>query len=90
MTAVAIDSRTIQISWDLPNEEERNGIIRQYIINITELNSGFQLDLVTNATSILVENLHPHYQYSYQVAAETIAVGPWSEPMLIQMPEDGM
>ena len=70
-------------------EEERNGIIRRYVINITELNSGTEYQLENTSTEITVQNLHPFYQYSYSVAAETVALGPFTPSAIIEMPEDG-
>ena len=71
-------------------EEERNGIIRRYIINITELNSGNEYQLENASTEITVLDLHPFYRYSYSVAAETVALGPFTPASIIEMPEDGM
>ena len=71
-------------------EEERNGIIRRYIINITELNSGNEYQLEDGNTEITVQDLHPFYRYSYSVAAETVALGPSTPGSIIEMPEDGM
>lgn len=88
--AVPLNSSTLQITWMPPDAEIRNGIVRQYIINVTELISGKTTMLQTNQTQAMFSGLHPHYYYSYAVAAETVAVGPWSELSLIQMPEDGM
>ena len=68
--------------------ENVNGIVRQYIINVTEVITGQDILLQTNGTDVTVDGLHPHYEYSYQVAAETVAVGPWSLPSIIHMPED--
>ena len=89
VSAIALDSRSIRISWIPPNMENVNGIVRQYIINVTEVTTGQDILLQTNQTDITVDGLHPHYEYSYQVAAETVAVGPWSLPSIIHMPEDG-
>ena len=70
-------------------EEEKNGIIRRFIINITELNSGTEFQLENATTEITIQNLHPFYRYSYSVAAETVALGPFTLGFIIEMPEDG-
>ena len=40
-------------------------------------------------TEITLQNLHPFYQYSCSVAAETVALGPSTPVLTIEMPEDG-
>ena len=70
-------------------EGERNGIIRRYVINITELNSGNEYQLENASTEITIPDLHPFYRYSYSVAAETVALGPFTPGSIIEMPEDG-
>ena len=84
-----LGSRTLHITWQPPVEEERNGIIRRYVINITELDSGNEYQLENVTTEITVQNLHPFYRYSYSVAAETVALGPFTPGSIIEMPEDG-
>ena len=68
---------------------DRNGDIRQYLINITEIDTGnsWQVAVVDSFTT--VESLHPFYSYSIIVAAETVALGPFTSPIIVEMPEDG-
>ena len=89
LIATALGSRTLHITWQPPVEEERNGIIRRYVINITELDSGNEYQLENVTTEITVQDLHPFYRYSYSVAAETVALGPFTLGSIIEMPEDG-
>ena len=84
-----LSSTTLYLTWQPPVEEERNGIIRRYIINITELNSGNEYQLENASTEITVQDLHPFYRYSYSVAAITVALGPFTPGFIIEMPEDG-
>lgn len=89
-TVQAMDSRTLLLSWEPPNAEDRNGIIRQYNINVTEMETGTLLQLVTDNTAITAFPQHPNYIYSCTVAAKTsIGLGPYTFPRVIQMPEDG-
>ena len=90
LLATPLDSRSLRITWQPPVEEERNGIIRRYVINITELNSGNEYQLENASTEITVQDLHPFYRYSYSVAAETVTLGPFTPGSIIEMPEDGM
>jgi len=89
LLAVSLDSRTLLISWQPPAEEDRNGIIRRYVTNVTELDTGTNFEMESTNTEITLQNLHPFYQYSCSVAAETVALGPSTPVLTIEMPEDG-
>ena len=82
-------SRALNLSWQPPASEGTNGIIQHYIINITEVDTGSHLQLETTNLSVVVDDLHPYYQYRCTVAAETVGLGPFSTPVIIQLPEDG-
>ena len=77
------------MSWLAPAISSRNGIIQRYILNITELNTGSRFQLNTAELFLIVNDLRPFYQYSIIVAAETVGVGPFSSPVIIELPEDG-
>jgi len=77
------------MSWLPPAISSRNGIIQRYIINITELNTGSSFHFDTTELLLTTNDLHPFYQYSIIVAAETVGVGPFSSPVFIELPEDG-
>ena len=38
----------------------------------------------------MLHSLHPYYSYEIEVAAETIAPGPFSTPLIIQTQTDGI
>ena len=88
-TTTVIDSRTLSFTWEEPLEGLRNGIIRQYQINVTEVNTGRQFQVVSSTTSISVSSLHPYYTYWWAVSAFTIGGGPFSQSQMITTPEDG-
>ena len=88
-SATVINSRTLAFTWEEPLEQLRNGIIRQYHINITEVDTGRQFQIVSSTTSTSVSSLHPYYTYQWAVSAFTIGGGPFSQPQMITMPEDG-
>lgn len=89
IVVVAEDSRTFQLSWQPPDNRSRNGIIQRYYINITELETDYTFLLDTTELSYTVDDLHPSYQYSCAIAAETVDIGPFSTPLFIELPEDG-
>ena len=86
-----VNSRQIFLSWDNPEFGGRNGIITGYSINVLEIitNTEFAYNVI-NRTTVLVEQLHPHYEYQCSVAAATIVgMGPYSAPIVVKTDEDG-
>ena len=85
-----ISPTSLMLNWDPPLQEVRNGIIQRYTIWITELETGQSITLTSESTTVNVTSLHPYYTYNCSVAAETTAIGPFSSPIVIQLPESGM
>ena len=86
---MALTSTSIFISWDPPDLDSQNGIITEYRINITELETGNLISLISFNTLITVQFLHPYYTYVCVVSAVTNAEGPSSEELVITTPQDG-
>ena len=86
-----VNSRQIFLSWDIPEFDGRNGIITGYSIHVLEISTSIEFMYnVTNRTTFLVEQLHPHYDYQCSVAASTlVGMGPYSIPIFIKTDEDG-
>ena len=78
LEAVAVSSSSILITWNPPVEEEQNGVIRMYYINVTELPTGNVRELMAHGDERIkvVNNLHPYYVYECAVAAYTVGLGP--------------
>ena len=69
----------------------RNGFIQYYTVNITEKDTTQAWSFFTSTTNLSITSLHPFYEYICVVAAGTsIGTGPFSPPLSIEMPEDGM
>lgn len=86
---IAIDSRTVQLSWNSPDIEDHNGVIRRYIINITEVETGQLIQRNVTTTSVTIADLHPFYSYVWTVSAVTVGEGPYSPYLVVTTPEDG-
>ena len=69
-----INATAIFLSWGPPPEEERNGIIRQYVAELKTAKSD-NFTIVSTGTNVTATNLHPYTIYECTVAAETIVVG---------------
>ena len=69
--------------------EHQNGIITGYIVRVSGVNSDEEQELSVTELSIVISRLHPFYSYRFSVAAETIAPGPFNNPLTLKMPESG-
>lgn len=78
--ALATSPFTADLSWSPPLDDEQNGVITNYVINITEDDTGYEFQLRTSNTTITVGyNLRPYYSYTCVIAAETsVGLGPFS------------
>ena len=62
------------LSWGPPPYEERNGIIRQYVVELKTTDFD-NITIVAAETNVTATNLHPYTTYECTVAAETILIG---------------
>ena len=88
--AVAVSSRSMIISWQPPIEEQRNGQIIEYNVNITLYKGTGESYMTTSvSTSVVVNSLHPNYVYQCFVASRTSAgLGPLNQ-VVLKLPPDG-
>lgn len=91
IVATSLSSTSVELSWDPPPVDQQNGIITNYYINVTEVETGMVSQLmVTGTTQLLIDTLHPYYVYNFYIsAATTVGQGPYSPAFSIQTPEDG-
>ena len=80
----SVNSTSISLNWDEPPVEHQNGMIREYHVNITEIETGNQFSMVVSAESATISSLHPFYQYSITVTAVTVLPGPASPSIVIE------
>ena len=90
LTVEEFTSDSISLSWNPPPFEEQNGLIRQYFVTITRNDTGMSFQQTSNATATTILGLHPFSTYTIAVAAETVDVGPFTEGVVVRLPEDGM
>ena len=87
-----VGSRTIVASWRLPPFEEQNGVIISYTIVLVELptNTTLVYQREGNHTELIVEELHPYYEYRCSIVAATqVGASPSSDFVTIRTGEDG-
>ena len=76
------------MSWNVPLFEDRNGVIRHYIVNVTERQTGTKSGTITTQLGITFSSLHPYYTYVCTVYAVTVGAGPGAEPVSVTTMED--
>ena len=77
--ATIISPTVANLSWDAPLQTDQNGIIRQYHINVTEVDTARQWTLISMTNTYLLNFLRPHHTYLYNIAAVTISSGPYTQ-----------
>ena len=87
ITGRALNSTHIYLMWEPPGDP--NGDIREYRVNVTELETGRMFQLSTNTSSITIGSLHPYYTYNCTVVAVTIGPGPFSSIITVRTDEAG-
>ena len=85
----ALSPTNALLSWTPPLREHQNGIIIGYIVRVSGVDSDEQQELSVTQLSIVISGLHPFYSYRFSVAAETVAAGPFNNPLTLKMPESG-
>ena len=76
------------MSWNVPLFEDRNGVIRHYIVNVIERQTGTKSGTITTQLGITFSSLHPYYTYVCTVYAVTVGAGPGAEPVSVTTMED--
>ncbi len=89
VSAVAVTTRSIQVTWEAPLADERNGIIQHYLVMVMVQQTRASFSINSTSTSVTIPNLHPAYDYAIEVAAVTVRVGPYSSALSITTPDDG-
>ena len=90
--STSLSSTSVQLSWNPPLDDQQNGIITEYYVNVTELETGMTSQLiVSGGNQLLIDTLHPYYVYNFFISAATnVGQGPYSPMFSIQTLQDGM
>ncbi len=87
---MSITARSAVVSWDPPDEEDHNGVITHYTINIIEARTEKILSFTSLTTSVTATSLNPYTSYSVGVAASTsVGIGPFSVFITLETLQDG-
>ena len=78
----------LRLEWIPPPADQQNGVIREYQITFTELETGRMWNTTTNILVYEERGLHAYYEYQCSVAAVTVGVG-LAQTITVRQPEDG-
>ena len=87
VTAEAINSTTVRASWQEPTFP--NGIIRQYVVNISDGDIEASSTVMGSIFSVDVSGLQPYTLYSVVVYAVTMETGEPSDIVTVRTSETG-
>ena len=87
--ASPVSSTAVQLTWGPPLPQNRNGIIRQYMITVEPLGGELFSFTIPAVSSYNVSALRPFTAYRFSVAAVTIGPGPHTEQIQVNTYTDG-
>ena len=85
LNGYAIDHASLYFEWEPPPLHQQNGVVVQYLVNVTEHETGLMFQQITTQLNITLMSLHPDYVYECSVSAVTVAEGPFSPPFQIRV-----
>ena len=90
ITQNSVMSRSVDLSWVAPRSDMQNGVIRYYVIEAYENDTGSTLRFQTLSaqTRFTLSNLHPYYTYTIRIRAVTVSSGPLSISFTVNTPQD--
>ena len=91
LSVVTVGKTSVHLEWEHPAEDTHYGVIREYRINVTELESGSVSRLFTDGeeTEITIQSLHPYYTYHINIVPFTIEEGDNHTEITVRTKEDG-
>ena len=88
-TCHPVGSDGMNLRWVPPPRESFNGVLRHYQISILELETSRRFFEYLLGSRGFVGSLHPFYSYTVNMAAVTVAPGPYSNNVTITTLQDG-
>ncbi len=89
VSGISRSSTFITFTWSPPPALEVNGLIRYYIVQVTERHTSRTWTFFAVDNNIHIGSLHPYYLYDCTIAAYTIDVGPYSSAITVQTDQAG-
>ena len=85
----SVTSTSIQITWNPPPDDQINGIIQHYTVQVHVGGGQEQVQYETTSLQLTLTDLQPYCTHTIYVAAFTVALGPFSEPLTAQTAASG-
>lgn len=88
-----LNATALIITWEPPPPYAANGIIVAYTLRFTEVETRETERVERNGqqTVLTVSSLHPYYHYGVSISSNTsVGEGPYSDPVMTRLPQDGM
>lgn len=82
----SLNSTSLFLTWTPPLEKYRNGIIRDYHVQLVEVNTTTELNYTTHEPHLIINDLKQDVTYTCKIAAITTGPGPFSKPINIINP----
>ena len=83
-------SKRIILQWQPPELEYQNGVITEYLVEVSSVNGNVTIFATFSNTTGDVGSLNPYTRYQIRISAATaVGSGPFSEPLNILTNEDG-
>ena len=89
ISGIARSSTLVTFMWAPPPPLEVNGLLRYYIVEVTERHTSRSWTFFAVDNDIHIGSLHPYYYYDCVVAAYTISTGPFSQTLSVLTDQDG-
>ena len=85
-----VNPSSLRVSWQLPPEIDRNGIITSYLLLNTRVESGdITSETVTSGMTRTISGLVSFFDYSIRVAAINVnGTGPFSDALVQESGQD--
>ena len=78
------------MTWAPSLMEDQNGIITSYSVRVYSIVTGETTVYLREGhhSQIIIDSLHPYYEYDVSIAAETVGIGPFSTPQRVRTLQD--
>ena len=90
ITGYANSPYSVSLTWNPPPDDEHNGILTGYVVNVTVLENNGSFSLVTKNSSLVLDKLKPFRTYMFAIAPMTVVgFGPTGVLFTIKTPQTG-
>ena len=89
VSGVAESPTVLSFTWSPPPLVDINGIILYYEVELREIETEQRWTFFALGDDLRLGSLHPYFTYQCEVAAHTVARGPFSDPFQLETLETG-